>query len=43
MILLVLYVDDLFLIRSNHAKFQQLQKQLESVFEMSSLGKLNCY
>jgi hypothetical protein len=42
-ILLDLYVDDLLLIGSNHAKFQQLQKQLESVFEMSNLGKLNYY
>jgi hypothetical protein len=38
MILLALYVDDFLLIGSNHAKFQQLQKQLESVFEMSNLG-----
>lgn len=41
--MILLDVDDLLLIGSNHAKFQQLQKQLENVFEMSNLRKLNCY
>jgi hypothetical protein len=41
--LLILYVDDLLLTRSNRSKLQWLKVQLQSMLEMSYLGNLHLY
>ncbi len=41
-VILVIYADDLIIIRNNHVNISNLKKLLKQKFEMKELGKL-CY
>jgi len=42
-VILILYIDDLLVIRNHIVEIKRLKRQLENVFKMSCLGLLNMH